>query len=117
MVKYTDSWRLKSNNFKNTDNMEKKTKVSKTQKTANCGYTVLAPVFVYEFLYNSDCCEGAASTISIHKTKKGAEMAMEFHKHEKLKEWEKECKEYPPAKEYPFDFDQWWGVRECELLP
>lgn len=97
--------------------MEKKTKVSKTQKTANCGYTVLAPVFVYEFLYNSDCCEGTASTISIHKTKKGAEMAMEFHKNEKLKEWEKECKEYPPTKEYPFDFDQWWGVRECELLP
>ena len=68
-------------------------------------------------LYNSDCCEGAASTVSIHKTKKGAEMAMEFHKNEKLKEWEKECKEYPPTKEYPFDFDQGWGVRECELLP
>ena len=44
-------------------------------------------------------------------------MAMEFHKHEKLKEWEKECKENPSTKEYPFDFDQWWGVRECELLP
>ena len=44
MVKYTDSWRLKSNNFKNTDNMEKKTQVSKTQKTTNIGYTVLATV-------------------------------------------------------------------------
>jgi hypothetical protein len=80
-------------------------------------YVPVSTSTVYEFLYNSDCCEGAASTISIHKTKKGAEMAMEFHKNEKLKEWEKECKEYPPAKEYPFDFDQWWGVRECELLP
>lgn len=75
------------------------------------------PVFVYEFLYNSDCCESTASTISIHRTKKGAEMAMEFHKNEKLKEWEAECKVYPQAKEYPFDYDKWWGVRECELLP
>lgn len=90
---------------------------SSQHEHANEVYSVLAPVFVYEFLYNSDCCESSAATISIHKSKKGAEMAMEFHKNEKLKEWEKECKEYPPAKEYPFDFDQWWGVRECELLP
>ena len=87
------------------------------KSTYYCGNCDTNIEIVYEFLYNSDCCEGAASTISIHKTKKGAEMAMEFHKNEKLKEWEKECKEYPPTKEYPFDFDQWWGVRECELLP
>lgn len=93
------------------------TEVTQTTEPAIAVEPVLAPVFVYEFLYNSDCCEGSASTISIHKTKKGAEMAMEFHKNEKLKEWEQECKEYPPAKEYPFDFDQWWGVHECELLP
>ena len=93
------------------------TEVTQTTEPAIAVESVLAPVFVYEFLYNSDCCEGAASTISIHKTKKGAEMAMEFHKNEKLKEWEAECKVYPQAKEYPFDYDQWWGVRECELLP
>lgn len=97
--------------------MKTKNKTTQPTEPAIAVEPVLAPVFVYEFLYNSDCCEGAASTISIHKTKKGAEMAMEFHKNEKLKEWEKECKEYPPAKEYPFDFDQWWGVRECELFP
>ena len=36
----------------------------------NC---TLVPVFVYEFLYNSDTCESAPSTISIHQTRKGAE--------------------------------------------
>ena len=97
--------------------MDKEQKTSQHTEPAIAVDAVLTPVFVYEFLYNSDCCEGAASTVSIHKTKKGAEMAMEFHKNEKLKEWEKECKEDPPTKEYPFDFDQWWGVRECELLP
>lgn len=73
--------------------------------------------YVYEFIYNSDCHEGAAVTMSIHKTRRGAEMAMEFHKNEILKEWERECEEYPWAKEYPFDYDQYWCVRESELLP
>ena len=67
----------------------------------NC---TLVPVFVYEFLYNSDTCESAPSTISIHQTRKGAEMAMEFHKNEKLKEWKEECKEYPTTKDFPFDY-------------
>ena len=104
-------------NNQNTTNMDLFTELGSLLNPAIAVEPVLAPVFVYEFLYNSDCCEGAASTVSIHKTKKGAEMAMEFHKNEKLKEWEKECKEDPPTKEYPFDFDQWWGVHECELLP
>ena len=72
---------------------------------------------VYEFLYNSECYESTSATISIHKTKKGAEMALEFHKNERLKEWEQECKEYPKCKERPFDLYQWWTVRERELLP
>ena len=93
------------------------------QGTANIADDrVLAPVFVYEFLYNSDCCESTAATISIHKTKKGAEMAMEFHKAEKQKQWDEMRKldeENDPEywEEFKWDFDQWWGVRECELLP
>ena len=62
------------------------------QTTEPTTVSVVAPVFVYEFLYNSDCCEGSASTISIHKTKKGAEMAMDFHKNEKLKSGNKNVK-------------------------
>jgi hypothetical protein len=72
---------------------------------------------IYKFLYNPSICESGYITISIHKSRKGAEMAMEFHKNEKLKEWEQECKEYPSAKEYPFDCNQGWYVQECELLP
>ena len=72
--------------------------------------------FVYEFLYNSDCVESSARTVSIHKTMKGAEMAMEFHKNEKLKEWEQTCKEYPPAKEYSFDHDKWWGTKKVNYF-
>ena len=99
------------------NNLNTSTEVTQTTEPAIAVEPVLAPVFVYEFLYNSDCCESAASTISIHKTKKGAEMAMEFHKNEKLKEWKQECKEYPPAKEFPFDFHQDWSVRKSELMP
>ena len=93
-----------------------------TNEPANGVYGVLAPVFVYEFLYNSDCCESASATISIHKTKKGAEMAMEFHKSEKQREWDEMRKldeENDPEywEEFQWDFNQWWGVRECELLP
>ena len=102
--------------------MNKKQNTSQTTEPAIAVDTVLAPVFVYEFLYNSDCCESAAATISIHKTKKGAEMAMEFHKAEKQKQWDEMRKldeENDPEywKEFKWDFDQWWGVRECELLP
>lgn len=77
---------------------------------------------VYEFLYNSDCCESTAATISIHKTRKGAEMAMEFHKNE-IKEiyetnYPKDSKDKNVIymrEEYPFDYDQWWGIRETKL--
>ncbi len=43
---------------------------------------------VYEFWYNDCIHESAAACISLHRTKKGAEMAMEFHKNEKLKKWD-----------------------------
>lgn len=75
------------------------------------------PIFVYKFLYNSDIHESTAYTISIHITEKGAEMAMELHKHKILKEWEEECEEYPQATKYPFDHNQWWGIEKTELLP
>lgn len=74
-------------------------------------------VFVYEFLYNSDCCESVAGTISIHQTRKGAEIALAFHKNEKLKEWEQRCTNGSESGKFPFDYDQWWGIREAVLLP
>ena len=72
--------------------------------------------FVYEFLYNSDTWESSASTISIHRTKKGVISAMNKHKDNIKKEWESECKKYPSAKEFPFDYGQWWGFKKTKVL-
>lgn len=69
---------------------------------------------IYEFLYNSSCCESSYATISIHKLRKGAEMALEFHKQNIKNEWRKDQEEFP--NEYPYDFDQDWQIRETELL-
>lgn len=69
---------------------------------------------VYEFKYNSDCCESAPSTISIHQTLKGAEMAMEFHKNE-TKRAHEELFDNEDEKEWDWDYDQWWGTKESEL--
>ena len=89
---------------------------SNTHKNGNNANTVLVPVIVYEFLYNSDCCESAAHTVSIHRTKKGAEMAMEFHKSEIKREWDEADYAESERLAFPFDYDQWWGVRETILM-
>lgn len=69
--------------------------------------------FVCEFLYNDSCCESAAATLSIHKSKKGAEMALMFHKGKVEREYNKMESAY--TDEFDFDFDKWWGVQETEL--
>ena len=37
---------------------------------------------VYEFWYNECIYESAAQCMSLHRTQKGAEMAMEYHKND-----------------------------------
>jgi len=71
---------------------------------------------VYEFLYNSDCHESGPSTISIHTTRKDAEMAMSFHQNEVKTVWEKENLTDAERLTYPFDYDQFWGVIKTELI-
>ena len=71
--------------------------------------------YVYEFLYNPSTSESVSKTMSIHRTQKGAEMAMEFHRKRVYDDWLQECEEYPHAENYPFGFDQDWGVVETEL--
>jgi hypothetical protein len=75
---------------------------------------------VYEFLYNSSIHESCAATMSIHKTRKGAEMALEFHKNDIKNKWEEEKKEHfneDPHyyRSFEWSFGQWWGIRETEL--
>jgi hypothetical protein len=88
-------------------------------------------MIIYEALYNPSCCESAPCTISIHKTKLGAYMAIKRSKIEAYTEWYnmhirgkkesfKTAKKYGMLKihsdEYKFDFDKWWGILETELL-
>ena len=67
---------------------------------------------IYEFLYNSDCCESAAHTMSLHKTRSGAERAMKKHQN-KIRS---EHNTLGLDDEFDWDFDQAWFIRETELL-
>ena len=78
---------------------------------------------VYEFWYTDCIHESAAACMSLHRTEKGAEIAMEFHKAEKLKEWEESDKwqkeeygdKYEILKGSPFGTHEAWGVAEREI--
>ncbi len=93
---------------------------------------------VYTALYNWMTYESSAETLSIHKTKEGAENAVAEHKANDRKEHEEQhTKEYSEEeialkkkcgftdkqiendrilelKDYPKSW-QWWGVGELEL--
>ena len=73
--------------------------------------------YVYEFLYNPNTYESAARTVSIHKTRRGAKKAIELQKEKALKEYEEVCNRLPDEKDFPFGYDQWWGIRESILMP
>ena len=70
---------------------------------------------VYAFLYNSCIYESAFGVMSLHKTREGAEMAMEFHKAELEKvHWEI----YNKPEDYytsPFGEHQAWKVEEMTV--
>jgi hypothetical protein len=80
--------------------------------------------YVYEFLYNDDTNDSGASTISIHRTKKGAVKAMRIHKvNVRLKHLERveSLKNDPDQYMYRYykkqnwKWAKWWGVRKVEL--
>ena len=71
---------------------------------------------VYELWYSDCIYESAAGCISLHRTKKGAKMAMEFHKEEKRKEYEKRYKDVPEDMKVAYDSMCEWGVREREVI-
>ena len=76
-------------------------------------------------MYNPMVEESAWATVSLHKTKKGAEMAMKFHKAEKKKEWDEHDKwqreeygdKYELLKSGEFGYWERWDVEEIEVLP
>ena len=70
---------------------------------------------VWVAFYNPMIEESSAGVISIHKTKKGAEMAMDFHKEKERREW---AEMYPTKKdqeEFPFGTFEAWVVDVEEL--
>ena len=70
---------------------------------------------IYEALYNPMIHESASATLSIHKTLKGAEMAIEFNKNETQREWAETIQNNPAMEESEWNFCRWWGIREVEL--
>ena len=80
---------------------------------------------IYAFIYNPMIEESTYSTISLHKTKEGAEIALKSHRDEIKSMWEKrdefERKEY--GDEYDIlkssSFGKWedWKIEEIYILP
>ena len=75
-------------------------------------------MIIYAFKYSPDY-ESGYYTVSLHKTQRGAEIAMEFHKAEKRKEDEdylREVRKHHPSYNPDFGYDSKWCVVECEIL-
>lgn len=70
---------------------------------------------IYQALYNYCEPEGSFETISIHRSKEGAEKAIENHKKEQYEIWETI---YVKDKNERFVFGEFekWKINETELL-
>lgn len=74
---------------------------------------------IYEALYCSCIHESSFATLSLHRTRAGAEKAVQDHKDKIKKEWEKEQAEFKKEgleSRFPWDFVQEWDIQETELL-
>jgi len=71
---------------------------------------------VYIAMYNPMIHESSFGIISVHKTEKGAQMAMEFHKEEQKKEWIETYPDEDGQKRFPFGHFESWAVEHIELL-
>lgn len=74
---------------------------------------------VYAFNYCPCIHESGWVTISLHKTRKGAEMAMEFHREVERKEHQEYLKRLDKeARKYAVEFgrSEKWEVEEVEIL-
>ena len=79
-------------------------------------HTIYEKLFVA--MYNPMIHESCYGVISIHRTRKNAEMAMEFHKSNCKKEWDKYNSERDKKDDFDyFQFGQFeaWNVFEFEL--
>lgn len=70
-------------------------------------------MIIYCFGYSSCIFEDSGATLSVHRTKRGAEMAMSFHKENARKEWEKIM--FGERDRFPFGEHESWFIMELEL--
>ena len=70
---------------------------------------------VFVALYNPMIYESCFGIISIHKTKRSAEMALEFHKAEKIKEWKEMYPTKEDQEEFVFGQFEAWTVKEMDV--
>lgn len=70
---------------------------------------------VYEFTYSECIYESGCVTQSVHKTRKGAEMALDFHKDKMHKEYLELWEPERERKEFPFGHMEAWVIKETEV--
>ena len=73
---------------------------------------------VFEFAYSECIHESGCVTYSIHKTRKGAEMALNFHKGALKKEWDEAMvnPNYEPyLRDCEFGEHENWIIKETEV--
>jgi hypothetical protein len=75
--------------------------------------TIFVQLTLYAFLYNPMIHESGYITVSIHRTREGAEKAMEWHKHSEEIEWNELMGK--DIKEFPFGTNQSWKVEIIEV--
>ena len=71
------------------------------------------PDTLYAFLYNPIIYESEYITVSIHRTREGAEKALSHHKYECEKEWKDIMQD--DLAEFPFDVNQSWQISEITI--
>jgi hypothetical protein len=72
---------------------------------------------LYAFLYNPMIHESGYITVSIHRTREGAEKAMEEQMTEekkRYKEWYENDKSY--KLQFPFNWNKNWKIEEIKIL-
>lgn len=73
------------------------------------------PNFVFLAMYNPMIHESSYGIISVHKTQKGAEMAIEFNKNDERNIWLEEHPNKKDQEEFPFGKYQNWKVEKVKL--
>lgn len=70
---------------------------------------------LYAFRYCDCIFESSHATKSLHRTRKGAEIALEFHKNEKRKEYEEVYPTEEDREEFPFGTHEDWDIEEIKI--